>query len=301
MTTPQDVRIPTDGDQIAAYSTDRKSRSDPAPCIVMAHGFTATRDDGLPAYAEAFREAGYVVVVFDYRFSAPRPAQPRQLVDISRQHADYHTVVAWARRLDGVDPDRIVVWGLLVQRRPRTGGRGGRSTDRRGDLPGAIHRRDRDPAGAADDRPGAIVAGMRISRRVAGPAAPPVAAVGDPGASRDDITRRPTRFRGDRGRRLVVAQRIRSAGGAAPGFDRPGRKTAQLRHAAVGRRLRERRRHATGPTIKAAHARHGRVRRYPYGHFDIYHDPQVKTDQLAFLRRVSAHDRPHEFRSINSS
>ena len=44
-----------------------------------------------------------------------------------------------------------------------------------------------------------------------------------------------------------------------------------------------------GPTIKAAHrAPHGELRRYPYGHFDIYNDPQVKTDQIDFLRRVFA-------------
>ena len=42
-----------------------------------------------------------------------------------------------------------------------------------------------------------------------------------------------------------------------------------------------------GPSIRAAHdAPRGELLRYPYGHFDIYNDPQVKADQVAFLRRV---------------
>ena len=42
-----------------------------------------------------------------------------------------------------------------------------------------------------------------------------------------------------------------------------------------------------GSTVKAARlAPRGEVRSYPYGHFAIYSDPEVKADQVAFLRRV---------------
>jgi hypothetical protein len=41
------------------------------------------------------------------------------------------------------------------------------------------------------------------------------------------------------------------------------------------------------PAVKAAErAPRGELRRYPYGHFDIYHDPQAKADQVAFLQRT---------------
>ena len=41
------------------------------------------------------------------------------------------------------------------------------------------------------------------------------------------------------------------------------------------------------PSIAAARkAPRGELRRYPYGHFAIYHDPRVKADQVEFLRRV---------------
>ena len=42
-----------------------------------------------------------------------------------------------------------------------------------------------------------------------------------------------------------------------------------------------------GPTLRAARAApHAEVRRYPYGHFDVYHDPQARADQVEFLRRM---------------
>jgi len=49
MTAPQDVRIPANGEQLAAYVYRPDGTEPPRPCIVMAHGFSATRDDGLPA------------------------------------------------------------------------------------------------------------------------------------------------------------------------------------------------------------------------------------------------------------
>ncbi|MFN2495353.1 MAG: alpha/beta hydrolase [Pseudonocardiaceae bacterium] len=81
------------------------------PCVVMAHGFTSTRDDGLPAYAECFAAAGLAVLLFDYRHFGASGGQPRQLIDVGRQQEDYHAAVRCARALDGVDPDKIVLWG----------------------------------------------------------------------------------------------------------------------------------------------------------------------------------------------
>jgi uncharacterized protein len=41
------------------------------------------------------------------------------------------------------------------------------------------------------------------------------------------------------------------------------------------------------PAIKAAgRAPHGELKRYSCGHFEIYHDPQAKADQVNFLQRV---------------
>lgn len=82
-----------------------------APCIVMAHGLGGTRDAGLEPYAERFVEAGFHVVLFDYRHFGASDGQPRQLLRVSRQQADWRAAVACARKLDGVDPERIALWG----------------------------------------------------------------------------------------------------------------------------------------------------------------------------------------------
>lgn len=81
------------------------------PCVVMAHGFGGTRDTGLRAYAEGFAAAGIDVMLFDYRGFGGSGGGPRQLVSYRRQRADYRAAIAAARRLDGVDPDRIILWG----------------------------------------------------------------------------------------------------------------------------------------------------------------------------------------------
>lgn len=81
------------------------------PCVVMAHGFGGTRDTGLLGYADGFAAAGLDVLLFDYRGFAGSEGRTRQLVSYRRQRADYRAAIAAARQLDGVDPDRIALWG----------------------------------------------------------------------------------------------------------------------------------------------------------------------------------------------
>ena len=81
------------------------------PCVVMAHGFGGTRDSGLEPYAERFRAAGADVLLFDYRGFGDSGDGQRQAVDHRRHREDYRAVVAHARTMPGVDPDRIVLWG----------------------------------------------------------------------------------------------------------------------------------------------------------------------------------------------
>lgn len=82
------------------------------PCVVMAHGFGGTLSAGLVAYAQAFARAGLHALLFDYRHFGSSDGRPRQLIAIKRQHADWHAAIARARMLAGVDPERIVLWGV---------------------------------------------------------------------------------------------------------------------------------------------------------------------------------------------
>ncbi|WP_372791806.1 alpha/beta hydrolase [Paraconexibacter sp.] len=111
MATRIDTTFPSGGEQCAVYVYRPDTAGGDLPVVVMAHGFSATRDDRLPAYAERFADAGMVVVLFDYRHFGASTGEPRQLLDIKKQHEDYEAAIAFARGLDGVDADRLALWG----------------------------------------------------------------------------------------------------------------------------------------------------------------------------------------------
>ncbi len=67
--------------------------------------------DALDAYGETFAEAGYHALVFDYRHFGDSEGEPRQILDIRKQHEDWHAAVRFAKGLLGVDPSRIILWG----------------------------------------------------------------------------------------------------------------------------------------------------------------------------------------------
>jgi pimeloyl-ACP methyl ester carboxylesterase len=81
------------------------------PCVVMAHGFGATRNAGLEPYARRFSAMGLDALIFDYRHFGESDGEPRQLLSIRRQLDDWMAAVAFARTLEGVDPARIVLFG----------------------------------------------------------------------------------------------------------------------------------------------------------------------------------------------
>ncbi|MDP8943587.1 MAG: alpha/beta hydrolase [Actinomycetota bacterium] len=105
-----DVSFPSGQDRCAAWLY-RPAGEGPAPCVVMGGGFGGVREMRLDAYAERFAAAGLAALVFDYRHWGASQGEPRQLVDIRRQLADWRAAIACARALDGVDPGRVALWG----------------------------------------------------------------------------------------------------------------------------------------------------------------------------------------------
>jgi fermentation-respiration switch protein FrsA (DUF1100 family) len=69
------------------------------------------RDQRLDAFAERFARAGLAALVFDYRHFGDSQGEPRQLLDIGRQLADWRAAIGYARTVDGIDPARIALWG----------------------------------------------------------------------------------------------------------------------------------------------------------------------------------------------
>lgn len=113
--TRSDLALTSHGDLIAAwhYRAESDVWTTPAgrPCVVMAHGFGATKDAGLAPFAERFAAAGADVVIFDYRGFGTSGGTPRQNVDHRHHRQDYRSVLEQVRRLEGIDPDRVVLWG----------------------------------------------------------------------------------------------------------------------------------------------------------------------------------------------
>ena len=84
------------------------------PVVVMAHGLAGTMDSGLQPFAEALAAAGLDVLAFDYRGFGASAGTPRQTVSMAGQLEDYRAAMSAAARLPGVDPQRIVLWGVSL-------------------------------------------------------------------------------------------------------------------------------------------------------------------------------------------
>lgn len=92
----------------------RPDRPVEPPVVLMGGGLAAERRFGLPRYAERFAERGYAALTFDYRHFGDSEGDPRQLLDPTRQIDDWAAALGSLRRTDGVDADRIALWGFSL-------------------------------------------------------------------------------------------------------------------------------------------------------------------------------------------
>jgi uncharacterized protein len=104
------VRFSSRGVDCAGYLYRPAETTGNLPCVVLGHG-TAGTMDRLFVYAEPFAAAGLAVLVFDYRGWGASDGRPRQVIDIGGQLDDWRAAIGFARGLDGVDPQRIALWG----------------------------------------------------------------------------------------------------------------------------------------------------------------------------------------------
>jgi pimeloyl-ACP methyl ester carboxylesterase len=242
------------------------------PAIVMGHGLGGTMDAGLQPLAERFSAAGLDVLAFDYRGFGQSDAQPQQTVSVSRQLEDYRSAMRAAAELPGVDPHRLVVWGLS--------------------LSGSHAIR----VAAARDDVAAVVAAVPFTNGLAlGRAAlkqRPVTAL-----LRRTLTGVATRLSVAGGRSPLVMPLV-SKHGHSGAF---ALEMSQVRTAGSAKKIRARLlvqiaefdRYVPAHSIaKIALQGRGEVRHYPCDHFDAWPGGQwfekVATDQVAFLTRVLA-------------
>lgn len=281
-----EVRFASADGECAAWLTRPPASRSAVPCVVMGNGATLTRHDGLPAYAERFTAAGAAALAFDYRHFGDSPGEPRQQLRIRAQRCDLQAAVAFARGQDGIDPDRIVLWGFSIA--------GGYVLQ----------------VAAADRRTAAVLAVFPLldlaARALATPARDLARLLGP--ALRDRLGRpRVVAATGPPGARAVLTRPGEAEGFArvvAPGSPwrnelSPGALLSWFRPVTTARRvaaplwvsLGERDVSVPSTAIErlAERAPHAELRRYPCDHFDALAGAQrdrIADDQVSFLRRT---------------
>lgn len=271
------------------------SPANPAPIVILGHGLGGTRSMGLARYAERFQAAGIAALTFDYRHFGDSGGEPRQLLSIPRQRADWQAAIAWARSHEAIDPARVAIWGSSF---------GGGHT-----LWLAAH----DHALAAAIAQCPFTDGIASSMTL-GPvstAKVTVAAIADVLGT---LARRPPRtvaLAGPRGSAALMTapdalpgyDRLNEEGGGRTGsvaarialtlgLDRPGRLIGRITSPTLvivcepdtvapdATTLRHLRR-AANPAVE--------VQQVPYGHFDIYYDAPFEELVAAQVRFLQVH------------
>ena len=264
-----------------------------APIIVMAHGFAAIKVLRLDAYAERFAEAGYAVLVFDYRGWGDSAGQPRRVLDIKAQHDDWRAGVAYARTLTGVDTDRVVVWGSSFG--------GGHALHLAAEDHGvaaviAQVPHISGPASAFTQPPRLvtrlIAAGLRDQlRAITGRQPYRVAAVGYPGElammTSPDAAPMAERLAGDRYEELQSENDVAARIALRVPFYSPGRRARKVTAPTLVQIAERDSVTPFGVAMKAARRiPRGEIHTYDCQHFEPYLDPYFDTvvaDQIAFL------------------
>lgn len=107
----KEIEINAEGVILRGWLYTPDDRSDPAPVVVMAHGFSAVKEQYLDRYAEIFSSAGIYALVFDHRNFGESDGTPRQEIDPWQQIRDYRHAITFASLLPEIDQNRIGIWG----------------------------------------------------------------------------------------------------------------------------------------------------------------------------------------------
>jgi pimeloyl-ACP methyl ester carboxylesterase len=106
----EDLEFDSQGERCAAWFYPAVGTQVETPIVVMAHGLSGTRRDGLGPFAERFASAGIAALVFDHRGFGDSGGEP-DLFHPTRQLEDWRAAIGFARSLDGIDPGRVATFG----------------------------------------------------------------------------------------------------------------------------------------------------------------------------------------------
>ncbi|BCG99833.1 hypothetical protein MesoLj131b_18330 [Mesorhizobium sp. 131-2-5] len=112
MVEQRDIKFPVEGgDFLRGWLFLPPKGAGPLPAISMAHGYAGIKEHGLARFAQAFAEAGFVVLVHDHRNFGASDGAIRHDIDPWRQIADWRRAISFLESLAEVDAARIGIWG----------------------------------------------------------------------------------------------------------------------------------------------------------------------------------------------
>ena len=106
-----DISFQSDGATLRGWLYRPDAAKGPTPIVVMAHGFSATKELFLDDFAEVFCKAGLACLVYDHRNSGSSDGELRGELDPWAQINGYRDAITFAQTLEGIDPARVGVWG----------------------------------------------------------------------------------------------------------------------------------------------------------------------------------------------
>src|SRR5262249_961132 len=99
------------GIKLAAWLFVPDHHAAPHPAITMAYGYVGTRYHGIEPMAEAFAEAGFVVLLHDHRGFGPTDGELSQDVNPWQQITDWRRAISYLQQRPEVDENRVGLSG----------------------------------------------------------------------------------------------------------------------------------------------------------------------------------------------
>jgi fermentation-respiration switch protein FrsA (DUF1100 family) len=106
-----DISFDAQGTRLRGWLFTPDSAQKSVPLVVMAHGFTGTKEMTLDRYADVIAGKDISILVFDHRNTGASDGTPRFDIDPVAQWRDYSHAITYGQTLPGIDPSRIGIWG----------------------------------------------------------------------------------------------------------------------------------------------------------------------------------------------
>ena len=112
MVRKDDIRFPVEGGiDLSAWLFVPTHQTARMPAITMAHGYAGTKYHGIEPFAEAFAEAGFVVLLHDHRGFGESGGELSQDINPWQQITDWRRAISYLQERPEVDENRVGLWG----------------------------------------------------------------------------------------------------------------------------------------------------------------------------------------------